>query len=233
MKSKVPSQGYKPFERSTLEDKVSFLLGKKTSVVITDNTRSMISFKKTGNGYSLRLHHMFENAGEDVLKALVDYIQSRSTGSSQVIDRFVRENAGKIRKPDSKGKRRILLRPYGQCYNLEEIYKELNARYFQKSVHAFITWGRYRSRRNQRHIRYGSYCERTNVIRINPILDRASVPRYVVKGVVYHEMLHAHLGISRINGRRRVHSPEFREIEKRYEEYNQWMKWEKERSLKR
>jgi predicted metal-dependent hydrolase len=65
------------------------------------------------------------------------------------------------------------------------------------------------------------------MIRINPVLDIERVPPYFVEFIVYHEMLHAFLGVKNKNGRRSVHSKEFRELEKRFSDYEKAMAWEK------
>jgi hypothetical protein len=46
--------------------------------------------------------------------------------------------------------------------------------------------------------------------------------------VVYHEMLHASLGVRALaNGRLEVHSPQFREEEKEFRFYNWALRWER------
>jgi predicted metal-dependent hydrolase len=72
----------------------------------------------------------------------------------------------------------------------------------------------------------GSYSQRTNTIRINPVLDRKTVPAYFIEFIVYHEMLHADMGVGRINGRRSVHSSGFRIREKLFKKYEQALAWE-------
>jgi predicted metal-dependent hydrolase len=73
----------------------------------------------------------------------------------------------------------------------------------------------------------GSYQKKTNTIRINPILDRRKVPRYVVAFVVYHEMLHAAIDTVVKNGRRSIHSQEFKDREHEYSNYDKATEWEK------
>jgi hypothetical protein len=53
------------------------------------------------------------------------------------------------------------------------------------------------------------------------------VPRYVVEGIVYHEMLHHHLGVERRNGRRIAHSEAFRRMESRYRHHHRLLGWKK------
>ncbi len=62
--------------------------------------------------------------------------------------------------------------------------------------------------------------------RINPILDNERVPYYFIEFVVYHEMLHAHIRVQKKNGRRSVHSKEFRDREKMFRDYEDAMAWE-------
>jgi hypothetical protein len=67
--------------------------------------------------------------------------------------------------------------------------------------------------------------ETDRLVRLHPVLDHASVPRYVVASVVHHEMLHAEMGVETRNGRRRVHPPEFRRREREFEEYERAKGW--------
>jgi hypothetical protein len=67
----------------------------------------------------------------------------------------------------------------------------------------------------------------TNTIRINPVLDRKAVPLCVLEFILYHEMLHADLGVTRKNGRRSVHSREFRGRERLFSQYDTATAWEK------
>jgi hypothetical protein len=67
------------------------------------------------------------------------------------------------------------------------------------------------------------------VIKINPILDSDRVPRYFLEFVIYHEMLHADIGIEDGSGRRELHSREFRKREKLFRHYEKASAWEKKR----
>jgi hypothetical protein len=57
-----------------------------------------------------------------------------------------------------------------------------------------------------------------------------TIPRYYVAFVVYHEMLHAVLGISIQGNRRSVHSREFRKREKLFKDCEKAMAWESGRT---
>jgi len=118
-------------------------------------------------------------------------------------------------------------RTEGRYHDLREIYESVNGRYFEKSVSAVITWGTGCSRRAVRRRTLGSFSSNTNTIRINPVLDKKNVPRYFVEFVVYHEMLHAHMGCGVSKGRRTVHTKEFRERERFFAQYREALSWEK------
>ena len=90
-----------------------------------------------------------------------------------------------------------------------------------------ITWGKPTSGKNRRSIQLGCYVERERLIRIHPCLDQAFVPHYYVAWVIYHEMLHELLGVEVVNGRRCVHSEEFRLMEECYPDYERAVAWEK------
>ena len=57
-----------------------------------------------------------------------------------------------------------------------------------------LTWGRGGGRARRGGLTFGSYDPVLALIRIHPVLDRRDVPRYFLESVVYHEMLHHHLG---------------------------------------
>ena len=67
------------------------------------------------------------------------------------------------------------------------------------------------------------------LIRIHPVLDREDVPPYFLESVVYHEMLHHHLGgVPDRAGRTVYHSRAFRQAEARYLWHREALAWEKE-----
>jgi hypothetical protein len=62
-------------------------------------------------------------------------------------------------------------------------------------------------------------------VRIHPALDHPSVPRWLVESVVHHELLHADLDPVVSNGRRRLHTPEFRRREREFERHDDARRW--------
>jgi predicted metal-dependent hydrolase len=77
----------------------------------------------------------------------------------------------------------------------------------------------------------GSYSRNGSIIRINPVLDRKSVPQFYIEFVLYHEMLHADMGLCEKNGRRVVHSGGFRDRERLFRRYRKALAWEKRKGF--
>ena len=92
-----------------------------------------------------------------------------------------------------------------------------------------LTWGRGSGRARRGGLTFGSYDPVLGLIRIHPVLDRRDVPLYFLESVVYHEMLHHHLGgVPDRAGRTVYHSRAFREAEARYPWHRQALAWEKD-----
>jgi len=216
-----------PFYHS--EDSIrSFLEGvtrKNISLVITDNSSSILSVKACGSDANVRLHRMFLSAGNDVLTEIGDYIKKRKADIPG-IKQFIEKNAGVIKR----GKpRKIRIQTRGSHRDLREIFQSVNQEYFEGRVNARITWGARGPRRAARNRTLGSYCCSNHLIRINPILDSRNVPKYFLSYLVYHEMLHADMNDYNAEGRRSVHGREFKKREKLFKDYKKAIEWEKKK----
>ncbi|MBI3813236.1 MAG: SprT-like domain-containing protein [Nitrospinae bacterium] len=214
----------------SIVEKFKTFLKKGVDVFFTDNRTTMIAVKrKTDGSYSVRLHNMFSEAGEDVIKAVSDYIEGKRRGSREIIRRFINDNFNKIKSLPLRQNIRPAARLYtaGRFFDLKEIFDKLNKEYFNGVMAIKITWGR-GSYNSRRYIRFGSYTEKDDIIRIHPILDRQFIPDFFIESIVYHEMLHKLVKTRVENGRRRVHTPEFKEMEKRFRDYEKAKEWEKE-----
>jgi hypothetical protein len=195
----------------------------------------MITVRWSSPGYTVRIHHMFLEAGAPVLKALAGFIGKRSGRPSPVLRQFVAGHAGKIRKaPPRMG--RIAVRTAGRYFDLREIFLRVNREHFNGQVDCRITWGTTTRARPRHSIRLGTYSEQTKTIRVHPHLDQSFVPPYVIEGIVYHEMLHHLVGTTAVRGRKVAHLPAFRRLESRYPHHDQvqaWIKTHRDRLLGR
>ncbi len=213
-------------DNSSLRRDLEVRTGERIELTVTDNSSSIMSFKSAAKGRParLRIHHMFLSAGPDVLGALATWLTKRNCQrSAQVLDDFIKRNGHLIVR---NRERPIDVTTRGTHFDLQRLYDEINRAHFEDSVNAPITWGRMPTTRKRRSIRLGSFTPEDNVIRVHPLLDQAFVPEYFVRYIVFHEMLHAHLGIeTSSSGRRCIHTPAFKRMERAYPDYDRAIGW--------
>ena len=200
----------------------------RVAVRVTDNVHTMLSFKRRAGYLEVRLHHMFLAAPDPVIAALARYIRGVDPTASRVLDRFIRHHRWLIRRvPAHVRRKRIPIRTKGAHHDLAEIFAELE-RTLVGAIDCEITWGSAPAVRLPRSsIKLGSYSADSRLIRIHPALDQAFVPRYFVKWIVFHEMLHHVHGISRRGGKRCVHTERFCEDERRFPAFERARAWER------
>jgi len=105
----------------------------------------------------------------------------------------------------------------GHQYHLEEIFEDLNRRFFHGLMgRPQLTWSRDHARN-----RLGHYDPAHNAIVISRVFDHPRVPRFVVEYIVFHEMLHLKHPVKLRGSRRCVHSREFMAEEKAFPELAQ------------
>ena|SRR5208283_772810 len=201
-------------------------MGMEVSLFLTDNSTSMLSSKMEKGVLRVRLHRMFLNAGEPVLAEIVSFLKCKR-GTMACFWDFVGENKAHLcKKPPQK----ISVKTVGRYHNLRELFDEINIEYFGGQIDSLITWSARTSSFAVRRRTLGSYSNRSNTISINPVLDKKSVPRYFLAFVVYHEMLHKIIGISRHGQRRCIHSQEFKKRERFFKDYDRALAWERRSS---
>ncbi|MEW6108693.1 MAG: SprT-like domain-containing protein [Nitrospirota bacterium] len=209
--------------RSSLENYLQKAAKKAVLLIVTDNSSSIISVRTENMKTVVRLHRMFLNAGDDVLNEISVFISDRKVRTPLIRD-FIRQHMDLI-KPGPKKK--LKLKTQGKYHNILEIFRSINNEYFGDEVSAAITWGTKKVKYAVRRRTLGSYSMNTNTIRINPFLDKRYVPQYFLEFIIYHEMLHAFIGIGNKNGRRSVHSKEFRQRERQFRDYEKATAWER------
>jgi hypothetical protein len=107
--------------------------------------------------------------------------------------------------------------PQGAVYNLEQIFQELNARFFHGLLGMpILGWSRSRSR-----TMLGHFDSAHNTITISRLFDSEAAPRYVLEYLMYHEMLHLKYPVVHCAGRRRVHPAEFQRDEQLFPQYEE------------
>jgi hypothetical protein len=197
---------------------------------ITDNRHSIISRSVTRGVLRARVHHMFLDAPQVIVDALVAYVAKGDRVASARIGEYIEAHGDRLLRQT----RPSSLRTKGKHHDLLAIFHELNARYFDGRANPLITWGKGGKKgaatKARTTIKLGSYSAVERLIRIHPTLDRAWVPRYFVASIIHHEMLHHMMppsGVTMLASRRCVHPPEFRERERQFVSFTRALDWEK------
>ena len=102
----------------------------------------------------------------------------------------------------------------GHHYHLEEIFDDLNRRFF----HGLMGRPQLTSSQNHARSSLGHYDPAHNTIVISRVFDHPRVPRYAVEYILFHEMLHLKHPVRLRGNRRCVHSREFLAEEKSFPE---------------
>ena len=227
----VLSEAYESARQLLERELATRIEGGRVVLEVTDNRHTMISVRRDQGIYRVRVHRMFLDAGNDVVHALGRYVCRNDRAASTVLGRFIDLNQHRIRHA-RRVPRSVTIETAGKVFNLQEIFNDLNRRYFIGAIDARITWGQRLSkngkRRRHNSIKMGSYSVEDKLIRIHPSLDRNFVPRSFLEWIVYHEMLHQKHAIPIVKGRRQFHTREFLNDESGFEHYHISRRWERE-----
>ena len=133
---------------------------------------------------------------------------------------------------------KITTSPQGTHYNLDQVFGDLNVRYFNDSlIKPTLSWSQTETART-----LGHHDHVHDTIVISKSLDSTKIPRWVLEYVVFHEMLHARYPPRVSAGRTSYHGREFRAAEKQFERFEEAVEWleklsssirRKQRALKR
>jgi hypothetical protein len=107
--------------------------------------------------------------------------------------------------------RKFISGPQGEHYNLDELFERLNREHFDGLMgRPQLGWSRGRSRSM-----LGHFDPSHNAIIISRILDQEALA-VALEYVMFHEMLHLQHPVEHGGARRRVHTREFKNAEKKY-----------------
>jgi hypothetical protein len=214
------------WEPPQLEATLALLAGRPLRLVLTENRSVLLSVRRQPGQVLLRLHRMFLHAPECVVSALARNIRRRGRAADGEVRRFMNANLYRV----SRARRKMPpLVTRGRAFDLAAVYADINARFFDGRMRVPITWGRGVGRARRGGLTFGSYDPVLALIRIHPVLDRPSVPRFFLESVVHHEMLHHLLGgVPDRAGRTVYHTRAFREAEARFPRHRDALAWEKQ-----
>ena len=213
------------WDAPSLEAVLAREAGKPLRLVLTDNRSVLLSFKREAGRLLLRLHRMFLHAPASVVCALGRGLRrGRRHAAEGAVRRFMNDNLHRVR---TLPRRLPPLISAGRAHDLGRIFERINAQFFGCSLRVPITWGRGSGRARRGGLTFGSYDPVLRLIRIHPVLDRPEVPLYFLESVVYHEMLHHHMGgVPDRAGRTVYHTRAFRAAERRYPWHAHALAWE-------
>ncbi len=181
------------------------------------------TIRRKGSKWVIRISDHCRDAPASVLEAIVLILACRIMGRRprpkllQTYELFRKDPSvmEAVRKRRLLRGRKNISSEIGKCHPLKEIYQELNSRYFNNQIEIRrIGWGLYKSLG-----RLGHYDSVHQTVTLSPALDSTEVPRFVVRYIIYHEMLHAVFEDTLTDGPRKHHSAEFRRAEEAYEDF--------------
>ena len=233
--------------KSRLEE----LSGRPIELRINKNVTSLLTVTpiyaraRKGDGgpcMKVSINYIFLDAPREVMCALGSFIKRANKTNRAIIRRFINENYHLIDAPDTPLKTEVK----GKYFNLATLVNRLNNIYFNGKLKVNVTWAPStsetmgaknvtsvtRSRRRKKSVRciqFATYDEKRRLIRVNPRLDVACVPRYFLEFVLFHEMLHAIVPPRMTEtGCMCYHTPEFHRRERLFRQYDQAVEWERD-----
>lgn len=192
--------------------------------VIITNYNGLYKYKKNRQGnIELQLSEGFIQADDEILQTIINTaIQGNNSQDKQLIRHFSSTEAYSdiileldlIADLDAET-------PQGNYYDLEALFHPINQEYFAgEMVKPRLTWNT-----TLTHRKLGHYEPLRDRVVMSRTLDSPQVPQMVVELVLYHELLHKHHGAKWLNGKRMVHTPEFRRSERQFQHYQEAQHW--------
>jgi hypothetical protein len=172
----------------------------------------------------VRISDLLEGAPESVLRAIAHILVAKlyrkqiEAGHAVRYRRYISSHAisQKAHLVRQIRGRKLIDTPLGKVYNLDQIFEELNLRFFHGLLaRPQMTWSRERARNSLAH-----YDPAHNAIVVSRVFDHPRVPRAVLEYIVYHEMLHLKYPVRLRGSRRCVHPPEFQAEERLFPDYD-------------
>jgi uncharacterized protein involved in tolerance to divalent cations len=187
------------------------------------NLPGLYKGKRNGNAANLMISEGFINASDEVLQALVKTaLFGKSQDNTQIIRAFASsEEYSNVLLTLDLIVEVIAENPQGKFYNLDELFNKLNHEYFAATLaKPRLAWSKINTYR-----KFGHYEPARDRVVMSLTLDNANIPEFVIEFVLYHELLHKYHGTKWVNGRRMVHTPEFRAHENKFKLYKEAQGW--------
>ena len=214
----------------TLQKQLEDSSGLKLKLKINDNHSTMLSVKWEPDHAKVSLHRIFLKAPQNVMEALACYLRRQDKIIAPTVKAFIEDRLKTVDYSPQVDRKKLYSQ--GNVYNLQQIYDNLNAEYFDNQLKLYITWFGNPNRRCRSRVTFGLYHDPLRLIKVNRFLDSPSFPDYLVAYVIYHEMLH-HVcpPYFDANGQHYIHTKEFKNREELFHHFDlaqEWIKKNKE-----
>jgi len=200
------------------------MLGKKVRLKINDNRHTMLSVRWEPDQTKVSIHRMFLTAPQNVMDDLACYVRKKTPNPGPLVREYIEKNLPKFDYSHTLNHNQLHTR--GHVFDLQKIYDDLNAEYFDSRIDLSITWFGSALKRSRSRVVFGLYHDPVKLIKIARFLDNPLYPDYLVQYVVYHEMLHNVCpSYYDERGLHKVHSKEFKEREKKFRHFALALEW--------
>jgi predicted metal-dependent hydrolase len=177
---------------------------------------------------TVRVADTFRSVPDDIIRILALILLAKLFGM-RIDKEMRRQYKGYVEEhilPHHPSRRRRISNRYiarGKHFDLNDIFLKLNGVYFDNALpKPRLGWSL-----NNSYTRLGFYSADRQLLVISRIFDNSKVPLAVLEYLVYHEMLHIFFPVQLVNGRRHIHTPEFRKRESAFPSgtfSEQWLK---------
>lgn len=183
------------------------------------HTRHLYSVRPTDAELQVTIHEGFLGAPRQVLRALACAVLLRKRGAYEDAVKSYANDEDFVEvmlalEMTTAGAENVTL---GHHFDLEQVFERVNATYFAGQLaRPGLTWNQ-----TITGAKFGHYDSLRDTVMISVSLDAPGVSGHVIDFVMYHELLHKHLGVDVVNGRRYAHTAEFRAAERRFLQYEE------------
>ncbi len=177
------------------------------------------------NNLTVDISDLLESAPAPIQEALAHILVAklfRRIPDASVVARYQRYlNRTEMRRVLHSVKRergRKLVRPAkGETYDLQQVFEELNFKYFDGLMaQPQLGWSVRPSRTT-----LGHYDPSHHAIVLSCVMDTPQCPEILVNFVMFHEMLHLRYPTEHQGARRCVHTQQFKKAERQFEDYGE------------
>ena len=198
---------------NSLKKKLEKSIGKKIVLSVKDNKTVFLRVKYKKDLLILMLHRVFLKANSSILKLLKTFLIKREKAVLKELRKFIALKTQKTKIVKHRG----LKSPIGVVYNLNALFEEVNAAYFDSKLKIQIFWFKKPVYKTFSSITFGLFDTVSKIIKVNEILDDANIPKFVLLYIIYHETLHFVYPAKK----NIFHSKEFKMAEKKFKYYRE------------